>query len=160
MRIRLTTIVALSLALIALNVLPAEASELRGATPGFWKQEQHFDIWPDGMEPCQELDQYFMFPKELRIYTPTDDLLIDALRYKGGRTIWGGARILLRHGVAALLNAEKFGKFDEAKDGGGYFYSADEVIDLVNAALASLDRGEMLSLAEELDFYNNQGYNN
>lgn len=160
MKIRLTAVIALFLALIAFKTLPVQACELWGLTPGFWKQQHHFAYWPDSVEPYDVLGQYFMFPKELQIYTPTDDFLVDALRYKGGICHTGAIRILMRAGVAALLNAEYFGEFNEAEDISGYYYNADEVIDLVNTALASLDRGQMLSLAEELDFYNNQGYNN
>ena len=151
------TLAALFLALMAINMLPVQACELRGCTPGFWKQEQHFEYWPDGLEPYNVLGQYFMFPEEMRVITYTNDFLTDALRYNGGSDWKGGSRILLRAAVAALLNAEYFGEFNGAEDNSGYYYNADEVIDLVNAALASLNRAEMLSLASDLDFYNNQG---
>jgi hypothetical protein len=150
-------IVALFLAFMAINTLPAQACELRGYTPGFWKQEQHFEYWPDGMEPYKFLGQCFVFPEEMIPITYTHDFLIDALGFRGGSDWKGGSRILLRAAVAALLNAMYFGEFDISEGHSGYYYTPCEVIGLVNAALASLDRGEMLSLACELDFYNNQG---
>jgi hypothetical protein len=150
-------IVVLFLAFMAINTLPVQACELRGYTPGFWKQEQHFEYWPDGIEPYKFLGQYFLFPEEMIPITYTTDFLIDALRFGGGSDWKGGSRILLRAAIAALLNAMYFGEFDGPEDNSGYYYTPCEVIGLVNAALASLDRGEMLSLAGELDFYNNQG---
>jgi len=153
-----TAIAALFLTFMAINTLPAQACELRGYTPGFWKQEQHFEYWPDGIEPDNSfLGQYFVFPEEMIPITYTNDFLTDALRFRGGSDWKGGSRILLRAAVAALLNAMYFGEFDESECHSGYYYTPCEVIGLVNAALDSLDRGEMLSLAGELDFYNNQG---
>ncbi len=158
MRMKVTmAIVALFLTFMAINTLPAQACELRGYTPGFWKQEQHFEYWPDGMEPYKFLGQYFVFPEEMTPINYTYDFLVDALRFNGGSDWKGGSRILLRAAVAALLNAMYFGEFDSSECHSGYYYTPCEVIGLVNAALASLDRGEMLSLAGELDFYNNQG---
>jgi hypothetical protein len=83
------------------------------------------------------------------------------------------ARILLRHATASVLNAS----FHEVMDVDGhpvaiivlgdpcelqgpngtcyYPYASETIIDLVNAALASLDPEAMLALAEELDSYNN-----
>jgi len=150
-------IVALFLAFMAINTLPVQACELRGYTPGFWKQEQHFEYWPDGIEPYKFLGQYFMFPVEMIPINYTYDFLTDALRFRGGSDWKGGSRILLRAAVAALLNAMYFGVFEESECHSGYYYTPCEVIGLVSAALDSLDRGEMLSLAGELDFYNNQG---
>ena len=75
--------------------------------------------------------------------------LLQALAFEGGTGVSGGARILLRAAVAALLNASH----------PDISYSLDEgqVISQVNAALASLNRGTMLTLATALDNFNNQG---
>lgn len=51
--------------------------------------------------------------------------------------------------MAALLNA--------SHPLVNYFMSESAVIDAVNEALASLDRGTILALKDVLDRYNNQG---
>jgi hypothetical protein len=68
-----------------------------------------------------------------------------ALGYQGGNA----AKILLRAGVAAALNACAF------PGPGGYPLTLQEVIDLVNQALATGDRQQIISLARILDGYNN-----
>ncbi len=73
-------------------VVPASACCYpQGCTPGYWRQRDHLDSWVD--------------------YSPTDDFntvfgvgpqisLLDALWARGG-----GENALMRHAVAALLNA-------------------------------------------------------
>ena len=63
----------------------------------------------------------------------------------------GAAQILLRAGVAGLLN--------EASFGGKYppYATKWDLIKAVNSALASKDRTQMLSLANTLDYWSN-GY--
>ena len=78
-----------------------------GCTPGYWKQEQHFDSWiPTGYAPEDLFSDVFGFSitilwsergKPQPLSTPT---LLQALEANGG----GDSR-LARHGVAALLNA-------------------------------------------------------
>jgi hypothetical protein len=75
---------------------------------------------------------------------------VDALHYPGGPGFSGAARILLRAGVAATLNAGHPDLNFEIADPG-------DVIDAVNKALASGKRGKMLGLAGKLDGYNNAG---
>jgi hypothetical protein len=78
-----------------------------------------------------------------------DDTLLDALNYQGGNGVTGGARILLRAAVAALLNA--------SNPSVGYVLTSSQVIAQVNAALASGNRNTLLALASRLDNYNNAG---
>jgi hypothetical protein len=59
------------------------------------------------------------------------------------------ARILLRSAVAALLNA--------SHPDINYPMSEAEIIDAVNAALASMNRNTMEMLKNQLDMYNNAG---
>lgn len=74
---------------------PPPPGGAQGCTPGYWKQDQHFDSW--------------------RVYAPTDSFnavfgvstpfadsltLVDALGLGGG-----GANALARHAVSALLNS-------------------------------------------------------
>jgi hypothetical protein len=119
--------------------------EGEGCTPGFWKQEQHFDSWT-GFSPSQTLESVFNVPDSLGLDNAT---LLEALNFGGGPGVLGGAQILLRAGVAALLNA--------ASPDVDYPLSTAEVISAVNAALASGDRDTMLDLAGVLDANNNLG---
>ena len=67
-----------------------------GCTPGYWKQEQHFDSWvPTGFAPGDNFDTVFGGD-----YFDPDITLLEALKLKGG-----GFNALARHAVAALLNA-------------------------------------------------------
>ena len=117
-----------------------------GLTPGFWKN--HLSMWVY-FEDDDPIDGPFDVPSEL-----SGDTLLEALRYKGGRGVLGAARILLRAAVAGILNYEYLGY-----DGGVFEYPMTlyEIIDEVNAALASGDRGIMLDLKDTLDDYNNLG---
>jgi hypothetical protein len=75
--------------------------------------------------------------------------LANALRFNGGSGLTGAARNLLRAAVAALLNS--------SSPDVDYALTTAEVIQLVNAALASNNRNTMLTLAAQLDRYNNRG---
>ena len=82
--------------------------------------------------------------------------LLQALSFKGGAGIQGAKQTLLRAGVASLLNASFHEYWDHAIGAGGVFpYTSQQIIDMVNAALASNDRETMLELASELDAINN-----
>jgi hypothetical protein len=64
-----------------------------GCTPGYWKQEQHFDSWRNPYDPSDSFNTYFenAFPEMT---------LLEVLKQGGG-----GLNALGRHTVAALLNA-------------------------------------------------------
>jgi len=89
----------------------------QGCTPGFWKQEQHFDSWV-GYSPSDSFDAVFGVS-----YGGT---LLEAADANGG-----GVNALARHAVAALLNS--------TNPDVDYLYSTDEVINMVQAAFASGD---------------------
>jgi len=72
--------------------------------------------------------------------------LLQALSFNGGTGQIAAARILFRAAVAALLNS--------AHPDVNYPMSQVEVINDVNTALQG-DRNAMLTLAAELDSYNN-----
>jgi hypothetical protein len=76
-----------------------------------------------------------------------NDTLDDALSYNGGKEVLGGARIMLRACVAALLN--------EAHD--DVDYGVEGVIGLCNAACETEDRSTMIGLGGLLDDANNDG---
>jgi hypothetical protein len=86
----------------------------QGCTPGYWKQDQHFDSWV-AYETDDLYDAVFSVP-----YYKT---LLEALK-KGG----GGENALGRHAVAALLNA--------ANPGVSYAYTESDIIAMVQAAYA------------------------
>jgi hypothetical protein len=115
----------------------------QGCTPGYWKVPQHWDSWVS-YTTSQTLESVFDVPDSLGYDNVT---LVDALSFQGGPGVQGGAQILLRAGVAALLNSNSV----------NYPLTTAQVISQVNAALASLDRDTMLALATTLDGYNNLG---
>jgi hypothetical protein len=118
--------------------------EGRGCTPGYWKQEHHFDSWVTYL-PTQTLESVFDVPDALGMDNTT---LVAALAGGGGPGVTGGAKILLRAAVAALLNTTSLS---------GYPLTTAQVISQVNTALASNNRNTMLTLATTLDNNNNLG---
>jgi len=116
-----------------------------GCTPGYWKN--HPDSWgPTGFATGATLESVFDVPNGFGLDATT---LLQALDLGGGPGAQGGAQILLRAAVAALLNA--------AHPDVDYAQSSAAVIAAVNAALASGDRDTMLTLATTLDNQNNAG---
>lgn len=107
-----------------------------GCTPGYWRQEHHFDSWTD-YAPEDMFSDVFAdaFPGET---------LLDVVWARGG-----GLNALGRSAVAALLNA--------TSPGVDYDYTAGEVIDLFNDAFESGDKGTIENQKDVFDFLNNQG---
>ena len=120
----------------------------QGCTPGYWKN--HTSNWEE-YSPDMTVAELFPLPASLASLGSLT--LEEALAGGGGPGELGAAKILLRAGVAAFLNA--------AHEGLGYPYRRyDEPGNIgprVTAALASGDRATMLSLAAELDAANNLG---
>jgi uncharacterized repeat protein (TIGR01451 family) len=104
----------------SVDILPPPGGE--GCTPGFWKQDQHFDSWV-GFLPDQTLESVFDVPDDLGL---DDVTLLEALSTGGG-----GVNALLRHAVAALLNA--------SSPDVDFDLTVAQVISATNAALASGD---------------------
>ncbi|KEA62102.1 putative internalin [Marinobacterium lacunae] len=120
-----------------------------GCTPGYWKQDQHFDSWTSPYYPNMLMTTAgFIFPNGAGLFgNLADQTLLEALNYGGGDTLQEAAQILMRAAVASLLNAAS-GDVD-------FPWSVDDVINMTNAALASKDRQTMLNLAHDLDDDNN-----
>lgn len=103
-------------------------SDFEGCTPGYWKQEQHFDSWV-GYAPGDSFETVFGVNVTLRgngrttFDTPT---LLQALDANGG-----GVNALARHAVAALLNA--------SNPDVDYPFTEAEIIAMVQDAVASGD---------------------
>jgi hypothetical protein len=148
---------------------PAGAENIgrQGCTPGYWKN--HTSAWEE-YSPSTTLGvgntAMFRFaggpnamddaPAAVQQYASTTAL--QALSFRGGNGVDGAARILLRAAVAAYLNA--------AHEGVGYPLRRRETSELtgeaplivmIDDALDSGNRAEMLALADKLDRYNNLG---
>ena len=103
----------------------------QGCTPGYWKQEQHFDSWV-GYSPTDSFNAVFGLTGPF-----ADSLtLLDALNQGGG-----GIYALGRHSVAALL--------DSANGGVAYGMSTADVIAKTKAAYESGDPTQ-ISLTKNL----------
>lgn len=118
-KFRFLTVIVLSIALLVLVIGPATAAFAceEGLTPGYWKQEHHFDDWVlTGWTQDELVDEVF---KEVLKFNPDFSgpydpafvsslangvdptlTLIQALKLGGG-----GERAFLRHAVAAVLNS-------------------------------------------------------
>jgi hypothetical protein len=115
-----------------------------GCSHGFWKNHATVPPWPAGY-PTKTVGQ--VFPESDYFGSTT---LLAALSLQGGPGVRGAEEILLKQAVAALLNEIEFGvSFGD--------FNQAQLISRVNAALMSGSRGTMLSLASELDRWNN-GY--
>ncbi|RLF42765.1 MAG: hypothetical protein DRN29_11020 [Thermoplasmata archaeon] len=116
----------------------------RGCSPGSWKK--HTCKWV-GYSPDDTIEDVFDLPPELsEIASKT---LLQALEFGGGSTLIEKAKILLQQAVAAVLNA--------AHPNINYPLSENDVIDEVNATLATLNTTAILNLKDILDAYNNLG---
>jgi len=94
-----------------------EQCKQEGLTPGFWKQCHHFGYWV-GYSPWQKYEAVF------GVNVPGCPTLLDALESGGG-----GIYALMRHSVAALLNA--------AQPNINYAYGVGQVIAMVQQAVVT-----------------------
>ncbi|HEX2779230.1 MAG TPA: hypothetical protein VHM30_07015 [Gemmatimonadaceae bacterium] len=123
----------------------------KGCTPGYWKVSQHWDSWPAGYTPSQSIATYFPAASGYTLNGSSmgSYSLVQGLAFQGGSDLSGGAQILLRAGIAGLLNS--------ASSFGGYPTTTSQLLSSVNAALASGDRATMIALAATIDANNNLG---
>lgn len=122
---------------------PPNGQPKEGCTPGYWKQEHHFDSWTAPYDPTDSLSSAGFSYAGFGSIT-----LLQALQGGGGPGVAGAVQILMRAAVAALLNAASsidFG-FDPA-----------HVVADTNTALASNNRTTILNQAAEWDKFNNLG---
>jgi hypothetical protein len=132
--------------------LPCVYPPKNGCTPGYWKQDQHFDSWvATGLKPTDLVSSLFskaslysIGNKKLSAYK-----LVEALGFQGGSDLSGAAQILIRAGVAAELNARYPGM--------NYPMTASDIVTAVNNALNSGNRTTIINLATQLDNNNNLG---
>ena len=90
-----------------------------GCTPGYWKQEQHFDSWPAPYTPNMLFSDVF------------EDAFPGMTLVQVASTGGGGLDALGRHTVSALLNS--------ASDGVSYDLTTQEVIDMFNDVYPGTD---------------------
>jgi hypothetical protein len=119
------------------TIIEVPVVERDGCTPGFWKQKHHFDSWVPPADPFTTT----FFEVFTRVPAKGDLLLAKALRMGGG-----GEKALLRHGSAAYLNA--------ISPDVDYFFTADEVIAIVQAAY---DSGDFEAAKNVLEAENERG---
>lgn len=109
----------------------------QGCTPGYWRQDQHFDSWTStGYVPGDDFEVVFSVDASFDPHTML------AAVWLGG----GGEYALARHAVAALLNA--------SHPDINYAYTPAEVIAGVQNAYAT---GDFEPFKTDLDFANNAG---
>jgi hypothetical protein len=109
-----------------------------GCTPGYWKQKHHFGSWENPPADPYATTFFEIFGEEP---SGGDLLLAKALKMGGG-----GENALLRHGTAAYLNA-----ISQDVD---YFFTADEVIAIVQDAFAT---GDFEAAKDRLEIENERG---
>jgi hypothetical protein len=125
-----------------------------GRTPGFWKNKP--ETWPTPYTPSNQIQSVFAIPGALLSSGNLDldrngsrDTLMSGLNYRGGSGLSGGAQILMRAAIAALLNETYYGAdFPFAS-------SPADLIAKVNVVLATQSRSEYVSYASLLDYWNN-----
>jgi hypothetical protein len=151
MKINLWISLVLALLVVSLfsSVQPVSACDY-GCTPGFWKQEKHFDFWV-GYSPGDKVVAVFIGAKG---YVNDEDTLLDALSYQGGPGLEGAARIMLRAAVASLLNSAY-----DYENGGvwGWELFPEQLVERINVVFSWTSREAMLNEAYYLDGYNNAG---
>ena len=133
---------------VAVGSSAAQATEIgyAGCTPGYWKN--HTDSWPPtGYSPSQKVQS--VFQRAAGYPALGGSALLQALSFQGGSTLDGAAGNLLRAAVAGLLDA--------AHPNVSYPRDPAQLIQDVDAALASNDRDTMLTLASAIDHDNNLG---
>jgi hypothetical protein len=132
---------ALVLAVAGLSVAPASA---HGCTPGFWKN-RGFDLHIDNtaLETVTLDDVFNGFDSSIE-----DDTLVTALSYGGGSGLVNAQKILARAAAAAYFNVVVTQDYPVQLGG---------LQTMVNTALASNDRGTILFVAADIDFWNNIG---
>jgi hypothetical protein len=137
-------------AFVASSVSATNIGE-EGCTPGYWKN--HTENWFEDIGDPIPTTKTLQGAGYVTSSVPGSDTLLAALSYPGGPGASGAERILLRVAAAAWLNA--------AHEGVGYPYRRNtdpfNIVQSVNAAIASGNRATMITLAGVLDAANNLG---
>ena len=115
-----------------------------GCTPGYWRQPHHFDSW-EGYLPGDNFDDVFdpdaVALKGPETGTTASLTLAEAIRLRGGEQ-----NALIRHAVAALLNA--------SSSGVDYDLTTADVLAKYTAAVSG---GDIEGQKDEFATFNEQG---
>lgn len=157
----LTALLFASLAFVSVPSAQATvAGDSQGCTPGYWKQERHFDNWQENILPSNLFTTRFGISPAVQ---PLEGLtFLGALQGGGGPDLVGARKILARAATAAYLNAAY-----DAPDGSAMFFpwrrfnegvgGRPPLVETVRVAITGTDRQAMLDLAAWLDADNNLG---
>jgi hypothetical protein len=143
-----------------LTAAPASATtsgNSEGCTPGFWKNHTSwasYEVEYSTGETVASMLGGYQFPAALSQFQ--DVTMLEALQGGGGSGVTGAAKVLLRAGTAAYLNADVEILYPYRRDTTG-FGGVASLNSLITSALDSQDRATMLALAAELDRANNLG---
>lgn len=176
MRVKKLLAVAAALAMAGGVMMAAPASantggNTEGCTPGFWKNHTDWKSYDDNASETAD-DNYpdttlsvmlrspdgngapYTFPA---VYGDLGDVsMLDALSQGGGSTLRGAANNLMRHGVAAYLNADAGIDFPYRRYTQGVNGEQPLVV-LIQDALNSEKRKQILSLKNDLAAANELG---
>jgi hypothetical protein len=118
---------------------PPPPSGSGGCTPGYWKQNQHFDSYPANVLPNQTFASIFgAIPAAYKV--PASLTVVEALDYNGG-----GINALIRHAMAAYLNASTL----------NFGMTPAQVVAAFQQAIAA--GGNIEATKNRFDTLNNQG---
>lgn len=131
------------------KVLLVYDENYEGVSPGYWKN--HYkdprNAWnATGYYPNQTVKDFF---KRAWEYDLDGDNVLTALKYGGGNDTTAAARLLIRSGIAAILNS--------AHPLVNYTWPIPKIQFRVNRALNEGIREDMLWLKDTLDSWNNLG---
>ncbi len=116
----------------------------QGCTPGYWKQDHHFDSWPAGITPDMTYSSIFdriITVRIKKVGLVTDPTLAQALAAQGGQV-----NALARHSVAGYLNA--------ANGDVSYDLSTAQIVSSVQMAI---DNSDFQDTKDALVNFNEQG---
>lgn len=150
------------IAAAVLIAAPAQATTVgntQGCTPGFWKNHTPWTQYNlDGVystsTTVSSMLGGYTFKGTLTSLQSTT--MLQALQGGGGTGTIGAAKILLRAGTAAYLNADVEIEYPYRRDSVGYG-GLPSLKSLITSALDSGDRDTMIALAAQLDAANNLG---
>jgi hypothetical protein len=148
------------IAAAVLIAAPAQATTVgntQGCTPGFWKNHTNWASYDIGYSTSTTVASMlggYTFKGTLTSLQSTT--MLQALQGGGGSGTIGAAKILLRAGTAAYLNADVEIEYPYRRDSVGYG-GLPSLKSLITSALDSGDRDTMIALAAQLDAANNLG---
>jgi hypothetical protein len=135
----------------------------QGCTPGYWKNNpkdgpdpDDLNDWPSPYLPTDLISSVFTnLPSEFYDLDGEqgEDTLMDALKYHGGPGLRGAVRNLMRHAVAALLNAAHPCINYQISTPQGVINAVEDLFDDPTPP----SRWQVLSLKNNFDEWNNAG---